>query len=552
MPNPKSSSAKKKKRYAVVSVSDKTRITDMAKYLVELNFEIISTGGTAKAIKEAGIPVTHVSEVTGFPEIMDGRVKTLHPCIHGGLLGRRDSKRHAAEAEKNGIKWIDLVIVNLYPFEATIKKKDVPLDEVIENIDIGGPCMIRAAAKNHPFVTVVVDPADYKKVLEEFNIKGETSLKTRQRLAVKAFAHTARYDSAIDTYLSGRLLNLEKMYLKFDNGVSLRYGENPHQKARFYKQTFHDEHIAEANLSNINILHGREMSFNNYVDANAALEAVKDLHGRPGAVIVKHTNPCGFAIGASLDKALEAAWAGDPVSAFGSVIAVNQPVDLKTARRLAGRFVEILMAPEFRPDALEFLRLKSKDIRIIQLTSLNVKSRVKSVYHHIIGGVLEQSRDILLTKKLQNVTEAPFPAGKKKLAEFAYKAVKNIKSNAITLAYEYESGQHMILGMGAGQPNRVDAVRKLCATKAEENIRLMFEKQKTAGSFEAFKKKIFGECVLASDAFFPFDDNIHHANEFGVRFIVQPGGSKRDDEVINACNRYNIAMAFTGVRHFKH
>jgi phosphoribosylaminoimidazolecarboxamide formyltransferase/IMP cyclohydrolase len=553
MPKPGQSQTKKKKLgYALLSVSDKTNITEMAKCLVELGFEIISTGGTARTLKEKSVPVTHVSKITGFPEIMDGRVKTLHPKVHGGLLGKRDNKSHCMQAEENGIKWIDLIIVNLYPFEKTIEKKNVSIEEAIENIDIGGPSMIRSAAKNYQYVTVIVDPLDYRRVLEEINIRGTTLPETRKRLAVKAFSHTARYDAAIDTFLSRVLLKKQKLYLAYDNGETLRYGENPHQRAVFYKTAFHEEKIPEPILAGALQLHGKQISFNNIVDGAAALEAVKELSGSKGCVIVKHTNPCGFAIGKTLEEAFEMAWAGDPVSAYGSVIAVTDVVDVKTAKRLTGRFVEILMAPDFNSGALEFLKKKSKDIRLLKLPPLKSKIRKKKIYKHVLGGLLEQDRDIRLTKKMELVTHARFPESKLKLAKFAYQACKHVKSNAIVIAYEYRQGYYMVLGMGAGQPNRVDAIRKLCATKAEENIKFLYEKKKPDMPLKEYKNKISGECVLASDAFFPFDDNIRHAHHFGIKYIIQPGGSKRDNEVIDACNRFDVAMLFTGTRHFKH
>ncbi|OGS36242.1 MAG: bifunctional phosphoribosylaminoimidazolecarboxamide formyltransferase/IMP cyclohydrolase [Elusimicrobia bacterium RIFOXYB2_FULL_49_7] len=535
------------KKRALVSVSDKTHLTDFCQCLVQLNYEILSTGGTAKALTEAGIPVTAVSDYTGFPEIMDGRVKTLHPKIHGGLLGIRTNATHAEAAKGNGIEWIDLVVVNLYPFEKTVEQEGVSLEEAIENIDIGGPSMLRSAAKNHAFVTVIVDPADYKRVLEELNINGDTGLKTRQTLAAKVFAHTARYDAAIDTFLSKRLINKTKLHLAYDNGSELRYGENPHQSARFYLSSSSEETLANAKK-----LHGKELSYNNLVDADAALDAVKELSGNLGAAIIKHMNPCGLATGETLEEALEMAWAGDTVSAFGSVIAVNGTVDIRTARRLSGRFVEILMAPAFESDALEFLKNKSKDIRLLQFASLSKPHAPRRMFRQIEGGLLEQDNDRLLAEKMICVTRAAFPDNRKALADFAYKAVKNVKSNAIILAREYRPGLFMVLGMGAGQPNRVDAIRKLCVPKVLENLRLLHEKEKSSMPLEEFNKKTLAECVLASDAFFPFDDNIIHADEAGVRFIIQPGGSKADNTVIETCDRLGIAMIFTGTRHFKH
>jgi phosphoribosylaminoimidazolecarboxamide formyltransferase/IMP cyclohydrolase len=535
------------KKRALISVSDKTHIVDMAKLLVKLQYEIISTGGTAKTLQEAGVPVTPVQDITGFPEMMDGRVKTLHPKIHGGLLGVRDNPSHASNARENNIQWIDVVIVNLYPFEKTVANPDVTIEDAVENIDIGGPSMIRSAAKNHRFVTVIVDPADYKRTLEEFNIKGETSLQTRQSLAVKAFATTARYDAAIDTFFSQKYLKESKLHLAFDSGETLRYGENGHQTAIFYRQK-----TVEPTLGFAKKLHGKELSFNNYVDGDAALEAVRELAGKKGAVVIKHTNPCGYATGATLDQALEMAWSGDVVSAFGSVIAVTDTVDIKTARRLAGRFVEILIAPDFDSEALEFLKSKSKDIRLLKLNGVVASPKHSKVYRHIIGGMLEQDRDTLLFEKFETVTTTPFDNSKKDLAEFAYKACKYTKSNAIVLAHEYAPGYFRVVGMGAGQPNRIDSLRKLAAVKAEENFRRFHEEEKSSIPFDDYLKTMMGECVMASDAFFPFADTIDQAAEVGIKYIVQPSGSKRDDEVIAACNSKGIAMIFTGTRHFRH
>ncbi len=535
------------KKTALISVSDKRHLSDLAQLLVKLNYEIISTGGTAKALQEAGVPVTPIQDITGFPEMMDGRVKTLHPRIHGGLLGVRDNVSHVKAATDNGIRWIDLVVVNLYPFEQTVANPSVTIEEAIENIDIGGPSMIRSAAKNHRFVTVLVDPSDYRKVLEEINIKGETSLQTRQALAVKAFATTAKYDSAIDTFFSSRYLNEPRLHLSFESGEKLRYGENGHQTAVFYRQK-----SEEATLGSAKKLHGKELSFNNFVDGDAALEAVKELAGKKGAVVIKHTNPCGYATGNSIEQALEMAWSGDIISAFGSVIAVTDTVDIKAARRLSGRFVEILIAPDFDSDALEFLKTKSKDIRLLKLNGQVAAPLQGKVYRHIIGGMLEQDRDTLLFEKFETVTKTVFDDGKRGLAEFAYKACKHTKSNAIVLAHEYSPGLYRVVGMGAGQPNRIDSLRKLSAVKAEENFRRLYDETKPETPFDIFLRERMAECVMASDAFFPFADTIEQAAEVGIKYIVQPSGSKRDDEVIAACNEKGIAMIFTGTRHFRH
>jgi phosphoribosylaminoimidazolecarboxamide formyltransferase/IMP cyclohydrolase len=527
---------------ALISVSDKSGIVPFARMLSTKGIEILSTGGTARELSNSGIAVKTVDSFTGFPEIMDGRVKTLHPKIHGGLLAVRDNPVHVEQMSKNNILPIDLVIVNLYPFKATIEKPDVSLEEAIENIDIGGPAMLRSAAKNHVYVTVVVDPADYKTVSEAIQAKGHVPLDMRRYLASKAFRHTADYDAAIDGYLSRMFLHEEVLRLSYGNGVELRYGENPHQSAYFFKS----RECGEPSMAMACQLHGKDLSYNNLVDGDAALEAVKELWDAPSAAVIKHTNPCGYATGATLAEALEAAWSGDTVSAFGSVIAVSKIMDIAAARTLTGRFVEVLIAPDFTEEALKFLKEKSSQLRLLKVGVLDGKSRERYTYKHVVGGMLRQDRDLVEFEKWETVTSTPFPGNKVALARFAWKACKHVKSNAIMLAQEYRSGSFRIVGMGAGQPNRVDSLRKLCVTKAKEN----FEAEQK-GTGDGFSKEFSG-CVLASDAYFPFPDNIEEAHQANVSFIVQPGGSKRDREVIDACNKYGIAMIFTGTRHFKH
>ena len=555
-----------KRKLALISVSNKDGIVKFASELAKLGYEILSTGGTAKLLRENKVAVKDVSEHTGFPEMMDGRIKTLHPKVHGGLLAIRDNKEHMQQAAKNKIEMIDLVVVNLYPFQQFIsgqlnagkKIEDIKIDEAIEQIDIGGPTMLRAAAKNYKYVTVVVDPNDYNYILTELKKNKITSLETRQNLALKVFRHTADYDSAIDRFLSEKLANQKILRLKFVAGRKLRYGENPHQQGTFYVSD--TSNIMVPNLANSIQLHGKEMSYNNYLDGDAALEAVKEHSGSVAACVVKHTNPCGLATGKTLAEALEHAWHGDTVSSFGSIIAVTRKVDLKAAEFLKGKFVEALIAPEFDDDALEFLKNKSKDIRLLQVIGLdkynadNVtnSNKDKSVsvsasksYRSVGGGILEQDSDSHSFAEWNLVTKTKFPKNKNALAEFAWKACKHTKSNAIVLGYEYSPEKFMVIGMGAGQPNRVDSLRKLAVTKAIENFELM-----------KFSKKIFaqkfGECVLASDAFFPFSDTVEIAAEHGIKFIVQPGGSIRDNEVIGAADKHGIAMIFTGMRHFRH
>ena len=534
---------------ALLSVSDKTGIVELARGLESLGVKIISTGGTAKILRDAGIEVTDVSEVTGCPEMMGGRVKTLHPRIHGGLLCLRESQEQMAEAEKEDISLIDMVAVNLYPFEITVSKAEVELEEAIENIDIGGPTLLRSAAKNYRSVTVLSDPADYGHVLKELRSSGIVSDSTRAALAVKAFRHTADYDAAIDTYLSKALQGEEILRLKFVDGVKLRYGENWHQEAYFYK----DANIKGPSLAKASQLHGKELSYNNYVDADNALQTVKELgNAAPAVAIVKHNNPCGLATGNTLLQALQAAWDGDPISAYGSIICTNEIFDLEAATYLNGKFVEIILAPDFKPDALEYLKNKSENLRLLKLPELRDVFGTEYTYKYVIGGMLKQSRDIGIYEKWESVTEIPYPESKRLLSEFCLKACKATKSNAVILAYEYDPGYYMVLAMGAGQPNRVDSIRKLAATKAVENLKIIYERESPGTSFEEYCKKIMLECVMASDAFFPFDDSIIYAAENNILYIVSPGGSIRDQEVITTASRLEVSMVFTGMRHFLH
>ena len=542
----------KKIERAILSVSDKAGIEEFARGLHDLGVELLSTGGTARAIRDAGIPVKDISEYTGFPEMLDGRVKTLHPMVHAGLLYMRGNPEHEATMKEHNLGAIDLVCVNLYPFEETVAKPDVSFEDAIENIDIGGPTMLRSAAKNMDAVTIVVDPDDYAPVLENIAANdGNTTMTVRHRLAQKVFARVAMYNAAIAEYLAGQLEGddaASPFVRAYDKGEALRYGENPHQSAVLYT----DRTGAEAAIAHTTQLNGKAMSYNNYVDGDAALEAVKEHAGTPAATVIKHTNPCGCATGATLKEALEAAWDGDPVSAFGSVIAVTESVDLETAQVLGGRFVEALIAPDFEPDALEFLKTKSKMIRLLKLNHPVAPGLKGPHIRQINGGLLVQDRDAQQAENWMVPTSELFPENKKELAEFGIRVCKHVKSNAILLVYEHSKGHFAVLGMGAGQPNRVDAVRKLAIVKARENIKLMFESGHYGESPKEFEQKIMSECVLISDAFFPFADNIDNAAEAGIRFVVEPGGSKRDEEVISTCDKYGIAMGFTGVRHFRH
>jgi len=531
---------------ALLSVSDKAGVVEFAKALTERGVELLSTGGTAKVIRDAGVAVKDVSEFTGFPEMLDGRVKTLTPQVHAGLLYLRDNEEHMSTMNEYGLEPIDLVCVNLYPFEATIANPDVTLPEAIEQIDIGGPTMIRSAAKNMKFVTVVTEPADYGRVLESMDANdGNTTEEFRFELGQKVFARVAEYNAVIAGYLADKVAgDAPKPFVKTcSSGTELRYGENSHQKAWLYT----DAAATEACIAQTEVLHGKEMSYNNYVDGEGALEAVKDLSGKPGVSVIKHTNPCGYATGETLAEAFEAAWNGDPVSAFGSVIAVTQTVDLATAELLKGRFIEALIAPDFDTDALEFLKAKSKNIRLLKLKAPMAKAVPRKMIKDINGGLLVQDVDTDSIAVWKDVTQTAFDESKKALAEFGIAAGKHTKSNSIVVVQEYKPGQFRVLGMGAGQPNRVDSLCKLAVPKAIANLKLM-----TPGITDVQIANVLGDCVFVSEAFFPFADSIDEAHSVGARFIVQPGGSIRDDEVIEACDKYGIAMAFTGMRHFKH
>ena len=505
---------------ALLSVSDKTGLVELARGLAALGVEILSTGGTAGVLREAGLAVVDVSAFTGHPEILGGRVKTLHPKVHGGILQRRTHPEDMETSAKLGLAPIDLVCVNLYPFEKSPS---------IENIDIGGPSMLRSAAKNHEEVVVLTDPADYGAVLEELGAGGELPAERRRALARKAFLRTTEYDAAIAGWLAG----------EGAPEIRLRYGENPHQAATFRPGR---PGPAEANLASARILHGKEMSYNNYVDGDAALETARELHAAPAAAIVKHTNPCGAATGETMAGALAAAWEGDVVSAFGSVIAATRRIDLAAAQVLKGRFVEALIAPGFEEDALEYLKAKSKDIRLVALDRPLAAPLARRMERQINGGTLAQDADVGAAEEWNVVTKAPFPERLRGTAEFGICVCKHLKSNAILLAWEYAPGRHAVLGMGAGQPNRVDALRKLAIEKARENMARM--------GLDA--AKVLEKTVLVSDAFFPFADNVEAAADFGLNYLVEPGGSKKDGECIAACDARGLAMAFTGRRHFLH
>ena len=509
-------------RRALISVSDKTGIDAFAAELVALGFEIISTGGTKTLFESKGIPVTGISDVTGFPEILDGRVKTLHPAVHSGLLSVRDSEEHRQQMKELNLGYIDLVAVNLYPFQQTIAKPNVSYEDAIENIDIGGPSMLRSAAKNHAFVTVVVDAADYPQVLEELKANGDTTLDTRKKLAAKTFRHTSAYDALIGDYLTTKLGETlpERVTVTYEKVQDLRYGENPHQAAAFYKKPL----AGAGSLANAQQLHGKELSYNNINDANAALQILREFTDEPVAVAVKHMNPCGVGIGSDIFNAYTKAYEADPTSIFGGIVALNRPVDAATAAKLNEIFLEIVIAPDFAPEALETLT-KKKNIRLLKLPF--VPTEDKYVVTSVEGGMLLQETDKkqLTAADLKVVTERAPTDDELKQLLFAWKVVKHVKSNAIALA----SG-NMTIGIGAGQMNRVGSAR----------IALEQAGEKAQGS------------ALASDAFFQMGDTVELAAKYGVKAIIQPGGSIKDDESIAAANAAGIAMVFTGVRHFKH
>ncbi len=511
---------------ALISVSDKTGIVAFARQLAELGVQIISTGGTKTLLEKEGVPVIGISDVTGFPEILDGRVKTLHPAVHAGLLSVRDDQEHRKQMTDLELEYIDLVAVNLYPFQQTIAKPDVTYEDAVENIDIGGPSMLRSAAKNHAFVTVITDAADYDAVLGQLRSEGNTTLETRKQLAAKVFRHTSAYDALIADYFtkqSGGPQLPERYTITFDKIQDLRYGENPHQAAAFYGKPL----APAGNISTAEQLHGKELSYNNINDANAALQIVREFD-EPAVVAVKHMNPCGVGIGATIKDAYTKAYEADPTSIFGGIIAANRTIDGETAKLLNDIFLEIVLAPDFSEEALSILKQK-KNIRLLKLgeASANARLEPQLLVTSVDGGLLVQENDThrLNPAELKTVTDrAPTEEELKQLL-FAWKVVKHVKSNAIALAKD-----NMTIGIGAGQMNRVGAAR-IAVEQAGE-------------------KAIGG--VLASDAFFPMGDTVELAAKAGITAIIQPGGSVKDEESIQAANAHGIAMVFTGVRHFKH
>lgn len=513
------------KKRALISVSDKTGILEFAKELLTTGFEIISTGGTKKALEEAGIATLGIEEVTGFPEMMDGRVKTLHPLIHGGLLGRRDLQTHLDAMAEHGITPIDVVVVNLYPFKETISKIDVTEADAIENIDIGGPSMLRSAAKNFAAVTVLVDPADYQQVAMELKTEGETTLATRKALAAKVFRLTAAYDALIAGYLTELVdeTQPEKLTLTYDLKQSLRYGENSHQQAAFYQ----DALPVTYSIAAAKQLHGKELSYNNIKDADAALRIAREFD-EPAVVALKHMNPCGIGTAATIEEAYDFAYDADPVSIFGGILVANREIDLVTAEKMHKLFLEIIIAPAFAPEAFEVLSAK-KNLRLMTLDFSEKNQTTASEKVSVLGGMLVQDQDVIkeTPQAWQVVTKRQPTAEELTALAFAWKAVKHVKSNAIVLA-----NHHQTVGIGAGQMNRVGSV-KIAIQQAEAA-------DKMAGA------------VLASDAFFPMGDSVTYAAEHGIKAIIQPGGSIKDQQSIEAADEAGIAMVFTDVRHFRH
>ena len=502
---------------ALISVSDKTGILELAKELNKLGVEIISTGGTAKTLSEAGITVNEISQFTGFPEIMDGRVKTLHPLVHGGILGLRD--KHADIAKEQNIRWIDLVVVNLYPFSQTIQKPGVSEEEVIENIDIGGPSMIRSAAKNIGWVGVAVDPTDYSTLIEEIKTQGGLAYETRKKLSAKAFAHTAQYDAIIADHFKTEKFP-DKLTLTFNKYYDLRYGENPHQAACAYKQPNNNA----VNILNARIIQGKQLSYNNFMDADGALNLIREF-SEPACAVIKHTNPCGAATGTDITEVFKRAYNADALSAFGGIITLNRTCTTAIAEEIAKVFAEIVIAPDYEDGALAILAAK-KNLRLLAVGKIEpLHDQLK--FRYLNGGMLLQDTDLKIINEsdLKIVTKRAPNANEISSALFAWKVLKHIKSNAILIAKD-----NTTLGVGAGQVSRVDSV-DIAIKKAGDKIT---------------------DSILASDAFFPFRDSIDKIAAAGIKTIIQPGGSIKDADVIAACDEHGIAMMFTGTRCFNH
>lgn len=512
-------------RRAIISVSDKTGIADFARKLVALNVEILSTGGTAKLLEKEGVPCKEVSEITGFPECLDGRVKTLHPLLHGGILAIRENEAHMKRVQELGIGLIDMIVVNLYPFKATVMKPGVSFEECVENIDIGGPSMLRAAAKNHHDITVITDPSDYEIVLSEMEATGDTTYETRFRLAKRVFEHTAAYDALIADYFfkqSGDASLPSPYTITFDRVSEMRYGENPHQKATFFRNAL----PVPGSLAEAEQINGKELSYNNIADTDATIGCLKEF-SEPTVVAVKHANPCGVGSGKTILEAWRKAYEADTVSVYGGIVAANREIDAQTAEEMSKIFLEVIVAPSFSPEAKEILCAK-KNLRVLILPDISAPIPSEELnYKRVIGGLLVQEHDhsVIAADGSRVVTKAQPDASLMADMEFAMKVVKHTKSNGIVVVKDLQT-----LGVGPGQTNRVGAAK----------IALDFAGDKAKGA------------VMGSDAFFPFRDVVDAAHEAGITTIVQPGGSMRDQESIDACDEFGIAMVFTGERHFKH
>ncbi|MBQ6988745.1 MAG: bifunctional phosphoribosylaminoimidazolecarboxamide formyltransferase/IMP cyclohydrolase [Alistipes sp.] len=507
---------------ALISVSDKNGVVEFAQQLRSLGWEIIATGGTMKLLRDSGLEVINISDVTGFPEICDGRVKTLHPKVHGGLLARRDDESHLKALKDNSIEFIDMVCVNLYPFRQTIAKPDVTMEDAIENIDIGGPSMLRSAAKNYKDVTVVCDPADYAQIIDEIKATGNTTVETRLQLSAKAYTHTAEYDSMIATYMRKAAGLNEKLFLEFDLVQGLRYGENPHQQAKFYGSA----ESGSFSLANAKQLNGKELSYNNIQDANAALSIVREFE-EPFCVGLKHMNPCGAAIGKDVVDAWTKAYEADKVSIFGGIVAVNREVNREAAELMKPIFLEIIMAPSFSDEALEVLSTK-KNLRLLQV-DMSKDDSVVNQYVSVNGGLLVQDLDKTTATVTADMCVTDVKPTEEQVTDlnFGWRVVKHVKSNAIVVVKDGHS-----VGVGAGQMNRVGSAE------------IALKQAQAAGFTEGL--------VLASDGFFPFDDTVTLAAQYGVTAIVQPGGSVRDEDSVKKANECGITMVCTGMRHFKH
>lgn len=513
------------KKRALLSVSDKTGLVPFARALSQLGVELIATGGTMRMLQEAGLAVTSVEKITGFPEMLDGRVKTLHPKVHGGILAKRADENHQKQVKEHDIPLIDLVCINLYPFKETIQKSEIKIEEAIEQIDIGGPALLRSSAKNHQDVTVVVDPSDYEQVLAAYEQDGETSLALRQKLAVKVFQHTSSYDCLIAQYLAEQFHEQDdfptQLSFAYSKRQSLSYGENPHQKAAWYQE----ELPKSGTLSQMQQLSGKELSFNNLRDLDAAYQIVQEFQ-EPAFVAVKHSNPCGVGTGSTIAEAFQAAYEADPVSIFGGILCANREIDQDTAQLLSKLFVEVILAPSFSSEALDLLS-KKKNLRLLTLEMNQADTKNEWTIQSISGGLLVQERDQQLVEidQWQCVTKRQPTQAEKEAMLFAWKIVKHVKSNAIVIATDKQT-----LGIGAGQMNRVGSVALACEQMAE--------------------KKQIG--ALASDAFFPMPDSIELAASYGIQAIVQPGGSIKDEAVIQKADELGLVMMVTGERHFWH